>query len=54
MHTDVRRNLVEILEVKTSLKKSIRFKCRGPEAELRICSFLGSVHFSTTGTDKEK
>ena len=33
---------------------SIGFKCRGPKAELRFCSFLGCVHFSTTDTDKER
>ena len=54
IHISVRRNLEEILEVKTSLKMSIGFKCRGPKAELRFCSFLRCVHFSTTGTDKEK
>ena len=31
----------------------IGFKCRGPEVELRFCSFLGCVHFSTAGTDEE-
>ena len=31
----------------------IGFKCRGPKVELRFCSFLGYVHFSTAGTDKE-
>ena len=36
------------------LKMSIGFKCRGPKVELRFCLVLGSVHFSTTGTDKEK
>ena len=46
--------LEEILEVKTFLKMSIRFKFRDPKLELRFCSFLGCVHFSTTGTDKEK
>ena len=40
-------------EVKTFLKISIRFKFRGSKVELRFCSFLGCVHFSTTGTDKE-
>ena len=53
-HTDVRRNLEEILEVKTFLKMSIGFKCRGPKVEVGFCSFSGCVHFSTTGTDKEK
>ena len=48
------RNLEEILEVKTFPKMFKGFKCRGPEVELRVCSFLGCVHFSTTGTDKEK
>ena len=33
---------------------SIGFKCGGPEVDLRFFSFLGWVHFSTTGTDKEK
>ena len=33
---------------------SIGFKCRGPKVELRFCSFLGCVHFSTTGTDKDE
>ena len=50
----VRRNLEEILEVKTVLKMSIGFKCIGPEVELRFFSFLGYVHISTTGTDKGK
>ena len=50
IYTAVRRNLEEILEVKTFLKMSIGFICR----ELRFCSFLECVHFSTTGTDKEK
>ena len=54
IHTAVRRNLEEILEVKTFLKISKGFKYRGPNVELRFCSFLGCVHFSTTGTDKEK
>ena len=44
----------EILEVKTFLRISIGFKCRGPEADVRFCSFLGCVHFSTTSTDKEE
>ena len=47
-------NLEEILEVKEILKMSIGFKCRGPKVELRFCKFLGCVHFSTIGTDKEK
>ena len=50
----VRRNLEEILKVKTFLKMSIGFKCRDPEVGLRFCSFLGCVHFSTTGTGTEK
>ena len=54
IHTAVIRNLEEILEVKTFLKMSIAFKCRGPEVELPFCSFLGCVHFSTTCMDKEK
>ena len=54
IHTAVRRNFEEILEVKTFLKMSIGFKCRGPKVELRFSSFLGCVHFSTTGMDKEK
>ena len=54
IHTTVRRNLEEILEVKTFLKMSIGFQCRGPKVELRFCTFLGCIHFSTTGTDKEK
>ena len=49
------KSLEEILEVKTFLKKSIGFtECRSPEIELRFCSFLGCIYFSTTGTDKEK
>ena len=52
--TAVRTNLEEILEVKRFLKMSIGFKCLGPKVELRFCSFLGCVHFSTAGTDKEK
>ena len=54
IHTAVKRNLEEILEVKTFLKMSIGFKCRDSKVELRFCSFLGCVHFSSTGTDKEK
>ena len=54
IHTAVRKNLEEILEVKTFLKMSIGFKCRGPKVELRFCSFLGCVHFSTIRTDTEK
>ena len=54
IHTDVRRNLQKIIEVKTFLKMSIGFKCRGPKVQLRFCSFLGRVHFSITGTDREK
>ena len=53
-HTAVRRNLEEILEVNTFLNMSIGFKCRGPEVELRFCSFLECVHFSTTGINTEK
>ena len=52
--TAVRRKLEEIFEVKTFLKMSIGFNCRGPKAEPRFCSFLGCVHFNTTGTGKEK
>ena len=50
------RLLEEILKKffrKKILKMSIGFKCRGPKVEPRFCSFLGCVHFSTTGTDKE-
>ena len=54
IHTAVRRNLEKILEVKTFLKMSIGFKCRGSKVEPQLRSFLGCVHFSTTGTDKEK
>ena len=54
IHTAVTRNLEEILEVRTFIKMSIGFKCQGPEVELRFCSFLGCVHFSAAGTDKEK
>ena len=32
----------------------IGFKCRGPKLEVQFCSFLGCVHFSTAGMDKEK
>ena len=53
-YTAVRKNSEEILEVKSFLKISPGFKCRGPKVELRVCSFFRSVHFSTTGTDKEK
>ena len=41
IHTTDRRNLEEILEVKTFLKMSIGFKCRGLKVELRFCTFLG-------------
>ena len=41
-------------KVKTFLKMSIGFKCRGPKVVLRFCSFLGCVHFGTAGTNKEK
>ena len=54
MDTAVRRNLEEIVEVKTFLKMFIGLKCQGPKVELRFCSFLGCVYFSTTGTDKEE
>ena len=54
IHTAVRRNLEEILEVKTFLKMSVGFKCRSPEVELQFCPFLECVHFGTAGTDKEK
>ena len=30
------------------LKMFIGFQCRGPKVEVRVCSFLGFVHFSTT------
>ena len=50
----VRRNLEEPLDVKTFFKMSIGFKCRGSKVELRFCSFLGFIHFSTPGTNKEK
>ena len=33
---------------------SIGFKFWRPKVELRFFSFLGCVHFSTSGTDKEK
>ena len=36
IHTAVKRNFEEILEVKTFLKMSIRSKCRGPKVELRF------------------
>ena len=39
IHTAVRRNLEEILEVKTLLKMSTGFESRGPKVELRFCSF---------------
>ena len=51
IHTAVRRNLEEILEVKTFLKMSIRFKFRGAKVELRFCSLF---RMRTIGTDKEK
>ena len=54
IHTVVRRNLEEILEVKTFPQMSVGFKCRGLEVELRFCSFLGCIHFSAAGTDKAK
>ena len=54
IHADVRRNLEEILEIKTLIKMSTGSKCLGPKLEVRFCSFLRCVHFSTTGTDKEK
>ena len=53
-HAAVGGSLEEILEVKTLLKMPIGFKCRGLKVEPRFCSFLGWVHFSTAGTDKEK
>ena len=31
IHTDIRENLEEILEVKTFFKMFIGFKCRGPK-----------------------
>ena len=33
---------------------SIGFECRGPKVELRFCSFLGCIHFSTSGTENGK
>ena len=39
IHTAVIRNLEEILEVKTSLKISIGFKCRAPKVKLRFAHF---------------
>ena len=33
---------------------SLWFKPQGLKVELRFCSFLECVHFSTAGTDKEK
>ena len=51
IYAAVKKNLEEILEVKTFLKKFIRLKCQVPKAELRFCSFLGCVHFSIAGTD---
>ena len=54
IHTAVRGNFEEILEVKTFLKMSVGFKYLGPKVELQFCSFLGCVHFSTAGTDKER
>ena len=53
IHTAVRGNLEEILEVKTFLKMSIGLNCRSPKVELRFCSYLECVHFSTAGTDKK-
>ena len=52
IHTAVRRNLEEILEVKTFLKMSIGRKCRGSKTDLQFFSFLGCFHFSTIGMDK--
>ena len=51
LHTVVKRNLEEIIEVRTFLKMSIAFKCWGPKVEPQICLFLVCVHFSTTGTN---
>ena len=51
IYAAVKRNLEEILEVKTFLKMFIRFKCQVPKVELQFCSFLGCVHFSVVGTD---
>ena len=39
IHTAVRRNLEEILEVKAFLKISIGFRCRGSKVELRFDHF---------------
>ena len=44
IHTAVRRNLEEILEVKAFLKMSIGFKCRGPK---------GSVIFYREGSSQK-
>ena len=46
--------LKKFLRLKTFLKMFIGFKCRDPEVELRFCSFLELVHFSTASMDKEK
>ena len=63
------RNIVKDQDIKSiqlleeTLKKFLRWKhsSRCPEdlnvevqKELGFCSFLGCVHFSTAGTDKEK
>ena len=49
--TAVRRSIEEILEVKTFLKMSIGFKCRGPGARVTILTIFRIRLFSTTGTD---
>ena len=39
IHTDVRRNLEEIIEVKTFLKMSMGFKFQGPKVEHGFAHF---------------
>ena len=40
IHTAVKINHEEILEVKTFLKMSTGYKCRGHKVKPRFCSFL--------------
>ena len=54
LHTAVRRNLEEIIEVRTFLKMSKGFKSWGPRVEPQFCLFLECVDFSTTGTNTEQ
>ena len=54
IHAGFRRNLEEILEVKTFLKMSIGFKYQRSYSRATNLLILGCVHLSTNSTNKEK